>query len=439
MKKHTTLACSTLGLFAACTHHAAYAEFLNDSKATLSMRNLYFNSDNRDGAAAPNKTEEWAQGFLLNYTSGFTEGTVGFGLDSLAMLGVTLDSGAGRHVGSSMIPSDGEGAAAQWGRIEPTAKMRLAKTEARYGTLQPKIPVLMASDGRLLPQTFQGGQVTSKDLDNFTFTGGLISQVTGRGSTDRTGLSVVGGTQDSNKFYFAGTDYKAMKNLTLQYYFARLDDYYDQHFFGLQHVWTLDAANSVSSDLRYFKTDSNGANASASGRAQGYAASGYSKDRKGEIDNDTWSAYFTYTHLAHSLTLGYQSVSDGSNFIQENQGSLVDKGAGGSSYYLFTDRMLQSFVRAGEQTVFGQYAYDFAPLGVPGLRASMVYLKGTGIKTYAGPEQSEWERDVALEYVVQSGTFKGLGVAWKNGMARTEAGRNGDQNRLIFNYTLALF
>lgn len=105
-----------------------------------------------------------------------------------------------------MIPTDGDGAAAQWGRIEPTAKMRVAKTELRYGTLQSKIPVLMASDGRLLPQTFQGGQVTSKDLDNFTFTGGLILQATGRGSTDRTGLSVVGGTQDSNKFYFAGTD-----------------------------------------------------------------------------------------------------------------------------------------------------------------------------------------------------------------------------------------
>ncbi|MHC8380623.1 OprD family porin [Pseudomonas sp. LB3P14] len=439
MKKRTLQTCSTLGLVAACLNQAAYADFLKDSKATLSTRNLYFNSDNRDGSATPNKTEEWAQGFVLNYASGFTDGTVGFGIDSLAMLGITLDSGAGRHVGSSMIPSDGDGAAAQWARFEPTAKMHFANTEARYGTLQPKLPVLMASDGRLLPQTFQGGQVTSKDLDNFTFTGGLISQATGRGSTDRTGLSVVGGQQDSNRFYFAGTDYKPLKNLNLQYYFARLDDYYDQHFFGLQHSWTIDDANSLFTDLRYFKTGSNGANASASGRSQGYIASGYSKDRKGEIDNDTWSAYFTYQHLAHSVTLGYQGVSENSNFIQENQGSLVDKGAGGSSYYLFTDRMLQSFVRAGEQTVFGQYTYDFAPLGAPGLRATLVYLKGTGIKTYTGPDQSEWERDVALEYVVQSGTFKGLGLSWKNGMARTEAGRNSDQNRAILNYTLALF
>ncbi|MBH3371805.1 OprD family outer membrane porin, partial [Pseudomonas juntendi] len=41
----------------------AHADFLSDSKATLGMRNFYFNNDNRDGTAAPSKTEEWAQGF----------------------------------------------------------------------------------------------------------------------------------------------------------------------------------------------------------------------------------------------------------------------------------------------------------------------------------------------------------------------------------------
>lgn len=58
MKKHTTLICSTLGLIATCLSQTANAEFIKDSKATLSMRNLYFNSDNRDSTATPNKTEE---------------------------------------------------------------------------------------------------------------------------------------------------------------------------------------------------------------------------------------------------------------------------------------------------------------------------------------------------------------------------------------------
>ncbi|WP_286775941.1 OprD family outer membrane porin, partial [Pseudomonas sp. UBA800] len=36
----------------------AHADFLSDSKATLGMRNFYFNNDSRDGTAAPSKTEE---------------------------------------------------------------------------------------------------------------------------------------------------------------------------------------------------------------------------------------------------------------------------------------------------------------------------------------------------------------------------------------------
>lgn len=79
-----------------------------------------------------------------------------------------------------------------------------------------------------------------------------------------------------------------------------------------------------------------------------------------------------YSLGGHAITAGYQSVSDGSSFTQLNQGSLVDKGAGGTSLYLYTDRLIQSFTRAGERTSFGQYAYDFAALGVPGLSAGVM-------------------------------------------------------------------
>lgn len=102
----------------------AQADLIIDSHAQLSMRNFYFNSDNREGAAAPSKTEEWAQGFLLDLRSGFTEGVVWFGVDATAMLGLTLDSGRGRHLGGSMIPSDGDGAADHWSSAGLTAKMK---------------------------------------------------------------------------------------------------------------------------------------------------------------------------------------------------------------------------------------------------------------------------------------------------------------------------
>jgi hypothetical protein len=140
----------------------------------------------------------------------------------------------------------------------------------------------------------------------------------------------------------------------------------------------------------------------------------------------------------HAVTAGYQSVSDGSNFTQLNQGSLVDKGAGGSSVYLYTDRFIQSFTRAGENTAFGQYAYDFAALGVPGLKASVMYLSGTNIKTASGSDQKEWERDFTLDYVLQSGALKGVGFGWRNGKSNSEAARDQDQNRIVVSYSIPL-
>src|SRR3546814_9284751 len=99
-----------------------------------------------------------------------------------------------------MFPNDVDKAADQWARLGATAKMRVSKTEMRYGTLQPKLPILVSNDGRLLPQTFEGGQVTSNEIDNLTFTAGQLEHATGRASSDRAGLAVAGGSQESNKF-----------------------------------------------------------------------------------------------------------------------------------------------------------------------------------------------------------------------------------------------
>ena len=59
---------------------AGAAGFIEDSKASVSSRTFYYNADTREGTA--NDQKETAQGFKLDYTSGFTEGLVGFGIDA---------------------------------------------------------------------------------------------------------------------------------------------------------------------------------------------------------------------------------------------------------------------------------------------------------------------------------------------------------------------
>ncbi|MNN35449.1 Porin-like protein NicP precursor [compost metagenome] len=102
--------------------------------------------------------------------------------------------------------------------------------------------------------------------------------------------------------------------------------------------------------------------------------------------------------------------------------------------------MINGFVRAGENTTFGQYSYDFAALGVPGLKTSITYLHGDDIKATngRGPDASEWERDMRIDYTIQQGALKGFGVTLRNGVYRgSEVSNNPDvdQTRVIFNYT----
>lgn len=405
------------------------AGFVEDSKATLDLRNFYYNSDTRDTHKAT--VDEWGQAFVLNVKSGFTAGTIGLGLDAIGTYAVKLDaSGPG-----ALFPRKQNGeAVGDFSRGGLTGKLLFAKTEARVGALLPSLPVITANDGRLMPQLFEGAMVTSKDIDNLTLTAGQIEHATGRMSSDSTGLAVAGGTRQSNKFRFAGGNYTPFDNVLLQYYFANLEDYYNQNFLGAVHTLKFDTGQSLKTDLRWFRTRGDGANASGT---SGYKTSGYTKNGDGEIDNNTWSSMFTYAVGGHAFSLGYQDVSDNSNFVQLNQGSLVNKDAGGTSLYLITDRMTASFNYAGERTVLAQYAYDFTPLGMPGLSANLAYLKGDQIKQIRNAE--EWERDLVVGYVVQSGGLKGIGVAWRNSSLRSDVGGDVDQNRITVSYSLPLW
>ncbi len=441
MNTSTLVLAVALGVVA---QQASAAGFVEDSKATLGLRNFYINQDTRNADA--NTQEEWGQGFQFNYTSGFTDGTVGFGVDALGLLGVKLDSGRGRHgnpdsskYGGSVFPTDENGRAVDdFSSLGLTGKVRISKTEARVGTLQPKLPVVTFNDGRLLPQTFEGGQITSAEIDNLTLIGGQLEHAKGRNSSNNEGLSIGGANnaetgQFSNKFYYGGGDYKVGKDLLAQYYYGNLEDFYQQHFLGLIHSWAI-GPGALKTDLRYFRSDSDGKNGSAAGRAEGYRSSGYWKagdaDR-GEVDNATWSALFTYSLAGHALSAGYQQVEGDSNFPFLNQGD-------GATAYLITDRQIGKFISAGERTWLAEYTYDFAGFGVPGLKATVTYLSGDNIDSANG-EKKEWERDIRLDYVLQEGAFKGLGVSWRNATLRGNTSTaDQDENRLILSYSLPI-
>ena len=449
MNKSTLAIAVAVGLLA---QQASAAGFIEDSKATLKLRNFYINNDNRDSgtkaAGAQSKAEEWGQGFQLDFTSGFTQGTVGFGIDAIGLLGVKLDSSTAKHgnpngtnYGGSVFPSDGNHAVDDFSSLGLTAKAKVSQTELRIGTLQPKLPVIVSNDGRLLPQTFQGGQITSSEFKDLTFTGGQIEHAKGRNSSNNEGLSIAGANNSItgkfvNKFYYGGVDYKLNKDLLLQYYYGNLENFYKQNFLGLVHNWSI-GPGVLKSDLRYFNSTDDGKNSHdpayyTSGSYQGQASG------KGKVDNNLISGLFLYTVEGHTFGGGYQVSNGSSDFPFLNQGD-------GASAYIPTDMQISKFARAGERTWQARYSYDFAKVGVPGLTAGAVYLRGDNIDTYSGGKQvsngaSEWERDITVAYVIQEGALKNLGFMWKNAMWRNDIAstRDQDENRLIVSYSIPL-
>ena len=449
MNKSTLAIAVAVGLLA---QQANAAVFIEDSKATLKLRNFYINNDNRDSGTAKNANyqEEWGQGFQLDFTSGFTQGTVGFGVDAIGLLGVRLDSGKGRHgnpasssYGGTVFPTDSDGrAVSDFSSLGLTAKAKISQTELRYGTLMPKLPVVSYNDGRLLPQTFEGGQITSNEFKDLTLIGGQIEHAKGRNSSNNEELSIAGANnartgEFSNKFLYGGADYKLNKDLLLQYYYGNLKDFYKQHFLGLTHNWAI-GPGVLKSDLRYFHSTDDGKN----GSDPAYYSSGDYRGQvsgKGKVDNNLLSGLFLYSVEGHTFGAGYQVSNGSSDFPWLNQGD-------GSSAYIITDMQISKFARAGERTWQARYSYDFAKLGAPGLTAGLVYLRGDNIDTVGsagqvtGTGRSEWERDITLAYVVQDGPLKNLGVMWKNAMWRNDipSTRDQDENRLIVSYSIPL-
>ncbi|MFJ7798249.1 OprD family porin [Pseudomonas sp. NPDC096950] len=456
MNKSTLALAVAVGVLA---QQAGAAGFIEDSKATLGLRNFYINTDNRDSAAGTtanknagvqSKNEEWGQGFDLRFISGYTQGTVGFGIDAIGLLGIRLDSGGGTNgatatsYGGTVFPSKSNGEAVDnFSSLGLTAKAKISQTELKLGTLQPKNPVIVTNDGRLLPQTWQGGQITSGDIKDLTLVGGQIESVKGRNSSNNEQLSIGGANsptisgRDSNKFIYGGGDYKITKDLTAQYYYGNLEDFYKQHFLGLVHNWAI-GPGVLKSDLRYFNSRDDGAN----GNTPAYYSSGnYSgaASGRGKVDNNLYSGLFLYSVAGHTFGGGYQVSNGSSDFPWLNQGD-------GSSNYTITDMQIQKFGRAGEKTWQARYSYDFAKVGLPGATAGVVYLRGDNIDTVtagggvSGNGRSEWERDLTLAYVVPEGPLKNLGFMWKNAMWRNDipGQRDQDENRLIVSYSIPL-
>lgn len=166
--------------------------FVEGAKVNLNLRNFYINRNFTNPTKTQGKAEEWTQSFILDAKSGFTQGTVGFGMDVLGLYSVKLDGGKGTG-GTQLLPLDHDGRPADnFGRTNVAFKARLSQTEVKVGEWMPVLPILRSDDGRSLPQTFRGGQITSKEIAGLTLYGGQFRANSPRDDSSMSDMSMTG-------------------------------------------------------------------------------------------------------------------------------------------------------------------------------------------------------------------------------------------------------
>lgn len=387
--------------------------FVDDTKATLTFRNAYFNRNFVDPANAQSKAEEWTQSFILDAKSGFTQGVVGFGVDVLGMYSVKLDGGKGTG-GTQLLPIHDDGRPADdFGRLGVAAKAKVSKTELKVGEWMPVLPILRSDDGRSLPQTFRGGQITSKELDGLTLYGGQFRGNSPRNDASMEDMSLNGrGAFQSDRFNFGGGEYAFNEKRTqVGLWYAQLEDIYNQKFINVLHSQPIGDV-TLGANLGYFWGNEDG------------------NKLAGDLDNKTAYALLSAKYKGNTLYVGLQKVSGDDGWFRVN---------GTSGGTLANDSYNASYDNAKEKSWQLRHDLDFAIFGVPGMTLMNRYISGDNVHTGAITDGKEWGRESELAYTVQSGTFKSLNFRWRNSSIRRDFSTNEfDENRIFISYPLSL-
>ncbi|NMX40266.1 OprD family porin [Pseudomonas veronii] len=409
--------------------------FIEGSRLNVLARNFYFNRDDRKGQSSPTGngySEAWAQGLIGKFESGFTQGTVGFGLDAFAMVGVKLDSGTGRSGGKGsfgMLPVDRDNRPEDsYSKVGGAAKLRVLDTVIKAGDVFPLTPVVAYGDSRVLPESFRGVTVQNTSLAGLSLQGGRLS---GMSQPNESGMNkgfatFYAGPVDSPWIGYFGGDYQLNKHLGFSLYSSRLKDAWDQYYVGSTASYPLTEDVSLFSDVNYYKAVDEG------------------KKRLGTFDNNIWSARLGVKVGAHSVAVSHQRNNGDDDFDYLRQSDSI---------FLNNSIQYSDFNSPKERSWMVRYDLDMQAFGIPGLTFMTRYAKGSGAdysnanavymrRDAAGnplTDQRRWERNIEAKYVVQAGTLKDLSLRLRQASVRSSAFESDlEEVRVIIEYPLAV-
>lgn len=393
--------------------------FVEDSTLNVLLRNAFINRDYRDGNQ---DKREWGQGIIANFESGYTQGTVGFGVDAFGAYGLRLDS-TRRRAGAGGIdffykdPLTGE-VERDVAKAGASLKVRVSSTVLAYGDLRPSLPVLNHDDSRLLPESYTGTMLTSNEIEGLELVAGTFHAQSrksdeGRDSGGLKGIDVLGGSYQFNDalggaLYFSDVDHAVRASG------------FKRQYVNLNYALPI-ASNTLSFDFNGYRT----------------------KYDVSDDKNRIWSLAATYATGPHGITLAYQRSSGDVGFDYGFYQNAGGTGNGGASIWL-ANSYWSDFNGKDEKSWQLAYTLDFGQYGLPGLKYRVAYVRGSDIDVGTTTDGREHEFFNQLSYTVQSGAAKDLNIRLRTSALRVSsdaAGYNvsGREVRVFVDYPFSVF
>src|SRR5690606_19516339 len=334
---------------------AAQADFIDDSNVQLKFKNFYLER-NYDNESQKNYGN-WTQAVTLDAKSGYHDigGGVQVGADLLAQYAVGLKSAD--NVNDIHMPYSNKDQKTERdnAKLGATLKVKLSETELKVGDLLSMSPVVFFDPSRQLLTTYSGAWLESKDIKDTKLTLAYIDKINNRYDNqfrDLTLFTAPNKQLPNNKMghfdngpasdgmWIAGVDHQFNKEIGASYWYANVQDIYQQHYVGANYKTTLGEKAKLDSHVRYFDNSDSG------------------NKLYGEIDNQALSAGAKVNYGPHTVGLGYQQMFGDSAFPTLGgwvpQPYLVNWG-------------VATFTAVDEKSVGLTYGYDFSELGAKGL------------------------------------------------------------------------
>lgn len=363
----------------------------------LKRRNDRFSYNHNGQPTSTPRRINWVQGTILNYTSGFTEGTVGVSTEVAAYNAIALDRDRKHIAGKNnrtLTHSDGD-AVGQWSKLGlANVKFRVSNTTLTVGRQNVSTPIVDVIGNRALPSSFEGASIHSEEFNNLSFDAGTYDRVSPRTeqSLSKFRAEYTNNKAETDHVSLIGANYQPLKSLKTSLYASKVEDFWNQYYFGATHELGDSSVLGLTTGLNYYKTVDTG------------------KKEMGEIDNDTYSLSLGLAHQAHSLTFSYQAVNGNEYFdyLHETNGIYL------------ANSLLSDFNGPNEKSFQIAYGLNMAEYGVPGLKFNLYQARGWGIDGthYRGTAydvrnmdgETHYEYGIGASYAVQSGPLKATAI-----------------------------